>query len=214
MTEAKFTAGSAYYGFTVHTWNLPSGTTCPGALHCLAYADRATGKLRHGKEQRFRCYSATVERYPAVRANAWANFDTCKWLTPAQLAVMLSSLLPRKATHLRIHAGGDFFSQNYFDGWLLFCAQRPELKCWAFTKSIPYWQGRLDEVPANLTLTASLGGRHDALAEELGLRTARVVASIEEAAALGLPIDTDDALAMVPGPSFALLDKAAQRRRA
>jgi len=63
----------------------------------------------------------------------------------------------------------------------------------------------IDSIPDNLVLTASYGGTHDELIDRHGLRSAIVVFSREEAAALGLEIDHDDSHAMQAGPSFALL---------
>jgi hypothetical protein len=57
----------------------------------------------------------------------------------------------------------------------------------------------------NFILTASVGGKHDHLIENLGLRTAEVVFSEEEAKQKGLEIDHTDEHAAQPGGSFALL---------
>jgi hypothetical protein len=97
------------------------------------------------------------------------------------------------------------FSQSYFDAWQLTASSRPDTLFYAYTKSIPYWIARQDEIQPNFVLTASMGGRHDLLALQYDLRTATVVYSEAEAEALGLEIDHDDSLAMHPGPSFALL---------
>ena len=58
--------------------------------------------------------------------------------------------------------------------------------------------------------SSDLGGHYDALIGPW-MKRAVVVGSVEEAAALGLPLDTDDSLARQPRISFALLDKAASR---
>lgn len=212
LSKPRFTCGNSYFGAKVHTWNLPSGYSCPGALECLTWADPETGKLRHGKHQVFRCYSATSERYPAVRKVSWDNLRAVKGKTATEVAAVLEAALPASAKTVRIHAGGDFFSQAYFDGWLAFCRNHLEVVFWAFTKSVNFWVTRLDRIPQNLTLQASYGGRHDHLISEYNLKYARVVYSVQEATDLGLEIDTDDRLAMYPGPSFALLEKAAVRK--
>jgi hypothetical protein len=210
-----FTNSNRYFaglGFNVWSWNLPSGYSCPGAKECLAHADRTTGKITNGRHQKFRCYSATGERYPAVRDKAWANYEAMKGKTPAQAAGALLECFPAAATHVRIHAGGDFFSQNYFDGWLMVCVSYPEVKFWAFTKSLPFWIARMGGIPTNLCLQASYGGKHDALIKERALKYALVVYSVEEAALLGLRIDTDDGLAIEGDESFALLEKTSARK--
>lgn len=207
-----FTSSNRYFGFKVHTWNLPSGYTCPGARECLAYADRHTGRIRNGEQQTFKCYSASTERYPAVRDKAWANFEAVVRKSPEEVAGVLSDCFPATATHCRIHAGGDFFSQAYFDGWLQFVAQKPAVKFWAFTKSVPFWLARRDAVPVNLTLQASYGGKHDALIDQHGLKFAKVVFSPQEATTLNLRIDLDDSLAMAGSAPFALLENSVARK--
>ncbi len=189
-----------------YSWSLPSGTTCPGAEACLAKVDRTTGKMWNGPLQKFKCYSAVTERYPSVRNRLWCNFDAVKGKTPHQVCSILSRAKPKKMERCRIHTAGDFFSQNYFDGWLLFVEQNPELHFWAFTKSIPFWLNRINVIPSNLVMQASYGGRWDHLIAENNLKYAQVVYSMEEADNLKLDIDFDDSLAAYGTKPFALLE--------
>ena len=212
MSVFGFTDHNKYFGFSVFTWNLPSGFTCPGAMQCLAYADRKTGKIKNGNDQTFKCYSATTERYPAVRNKAWQNFEAVQQKSPLEIAKTLLVCWPQKATHVRIHAGGDFFSQDYFDGWLEVCRQKPAVKFWAFTKSVPFWLLRLGQIPDNLCLQASYGGKHDALIDLHGLKFAKVVYSKQEAEKMELEIDTNDRMAISGNKSFALLENQTRRK--
>src|SRR5207302_524218 len=102
---------------------------------------------------------------------------------------------------IRLHVGGDFFSQAYFDAWLKVATSRPDLLCYGYTKSLPFWCRRLHSIPDNFVLTASEGGKYDRLIGRFNLRFARVVLSQQDAD--GLELDVDDRLAMQPGPSFA-----------
>lgn len=188
------------------SWSLPSGTTCPGAELCLAKVNRLTGKMINGPKQQFKCYSAMTERYPSVRERYWANFDAVIHKTSDEVAEVLQSCFPQKAKKVRIHTAGDFFSQEYFDGWLRFIATKPDVSFWAFTKSLPFWIARIDQIPDNLILQASYGGKHDHLITSHNLKYAKVVWSEQEAQELGLQIDYDDSLAAKRGPSFALLE--------
>jgi hypothetical protein len=70
----------------------------------------------------------------------------------------------------------------------------------------------LNEIPSNLSITASEGGKWDSLIQENGLKSSKVVFSIEEAAVLGLDIDHDDSHAAVGEDSFALLIHGQQRK--
>ena len=61
---------------------------------------------------------------------------------------------------------------------------------------MPFWIERLGQIPVNLVLTASRGGKFDCLIEPYKLKQAIVVDHPEEAAALGIEIDHDDTMAM------------------
>lgn len=204
--DPAFTKVNRYiFDSGAYAWNIPSGWTCPGALQCLAKADRNTGKMTNGPAQQFKCYSAMTERYPSVRKRLWANFDAVARKSPDEVCDVLECL-PVKASRVRIHAAGDFFSQDYFDGWLKFIRSRPGVHFWAFTKSLNYWIARINDIPDNLMLQASYGGKLDHLIDQYNLKSALVVWSEKEAANLGLQIDRDDSLAAYSHDSFALLE--------
>jgi len=207
-----FTKANRYlFDPSAYAWNLPSGWTCPSAEACLSKADRVTGTITHGPKQKFRCYSAMTERYPSVRERLWCNFDAVKGKTPEEVADVLECL-PKKARLVRTHAAGDFFSQAYFDGWLLFASRHPDVHFWAFTKSVSFWVNRIAEIPANFELQASVGGKQDALIKQHNLKYAQVVWSEEEAQRLGLEIDTDDRLAAYGKSPFALLENFTKKK--
>lgn len=205
QTLLSFSHGNAKLGPSIYTFSLPAGHTCPGALHCLASADRATGRVSDGPAQQYRCFSATDEaRHPSVRNSRWRNFELLKAArTREGMAALITQSVPRKATVVRIHVGGDFFSEAYFLAWTDAARARPECRFYAYTKSLHLWRRLREFVPDNLVLTASLGGRFDSHAQ--GLKTAQVVFSPEQAEALGLEIDHDDSHAYEGTESFALL---------
>ena len=113
--------------------------------------------------------------------------------------------VPPKAKHVRIHSAGDFFSQKYFDMWLQLCRDNPDVEFWAYTKSLKYWVNRINEIPSNLILTASYGGKHDHLIEEHGLKHTIVVRSKKDMIH-DWPIDYNDDEARKPNINFYLLD--------
>ena len=191
-----FTKKTTYYTGTVYEFNLPTGWTCPYADTCLVKVDKQTGRMEN-KSDAYRCYAASAERFPGVRKSRWNNFEEAKKgnIPP----------LPRNAKHVRIHMSGDFFSQAYFDAWLQYCEQHPDVEFWAYTKSLGYWVARKDSIPPNLVLTASYGGRHDHLIQQHGLKYALVVTK-EQAKGDARPIDTNDDLARTPDVCFLLLD--------
>ena len=88
--------------------------------------------------------------------------------------------------------------------WLDVCRNNRDDEFWANTKSLKYWVNRIDEIPSNLVLTASYGGRSDDLIVEYNLKNVIIV--MDESDANGRQIDTNDDLARIPGLNFALVD--------
>ena len=191
---------TTYYSTPVWEFNLPTGWSCPFAKECLVKVDRSSGKQVNSSNA-YKCYAAGAERFPGVRESRWNNFEQAK------LGVLPD--LPKRANAVRIHSSGDFFSQAYFDLWLDYVRKYPETTFWAFTKSVRYWVKRLDVMPSNLIMTASVGGGEDHLIEQYNLRYAIVVPTPEKALELGLPIDDNDDHARVDNGSFALVDNNA-----
>jgi hypothetical protein len=211
----KFGQGNAKLPPWVTTFSLPAGWSCPFAKDCRSFADRETGKVTDGPHTVFRCYKSSEEaRYKTSRENSWHNFDLLRSCRTSEemVELILDSLLPGTPV-VRIHTGGDFFSQRYFDAWLEVARQRPRTTFYFYTKSLRYWVARLGEVGdghmpgtlPNVIPTASQGGSDDVLINAHGLRSALVVYSEAESAALGLEVDHDDSHAMRHGPSFSLL---------
>jgi len=206
--QAKLKGIQAWLGYkpNVYTFSLPSGYTCPFALDCLSKADKVTGKITDGKDTQFRCFSATTEAYSeTTRAQRWHNFDILRHLGCDDMVELINASLPRDCDICRVHVGGDFFNQRYFDAWMAVARLNPQTTFYAYTKSIPYWIANLDKIPTNFVLTASRGGRMDHLINAQSLKVAEVVFSLEEAEEKGLPIDHDESHAINNVGNFALL---------
>jgi len=203
MNTGKFIKNTKYYTGVVYEWNLPAGWSCPMAKECKVLVGRETGKfdIHDGS---FRCYAASAERFPAVRKHRWANFE--------YVIHHGIPFLPVGCKNVRIHSSGDFFSQRYFDMWVEFCRNHPEVNFWAFTKSIPFWVNRLGQIPDNLILTARYGGKYDILIDSCGLKSARVYKSLDDVPD-GMPVDNNDDWARKPDISFALLDNFKNKKK-
>ena len=193
---SKFVKKKTYYEGEVYEYNLPTGTTCPFAMECKVVVDKVTGKFDVTKGQ-YRCYASSAERFPAVRNHRHNNFD---FVRNGGIPV-----IPKGCKSIRIHSSGDFFNQSYFDMWLKLAEENPGVEMWAYTKSLKYWINRLNDIPKNLILTASYGGKADDLIERFNLKNVKVYAEIEEVPT-NRPIDTNDNYARTPNVNFALLD--------
>ena len=192
----------------VITFSLPSGFTCPGALDCLSRANRETGKITDGEQNLFRCFQASAEAiYPSLRKMVWNNFEAIRQHGSdyTKIAEEICKNLPDYFNVCRVHIGGDFFSQSYFDAWLEVAKKNPSKIFYAYTKGLNFWLSRKNEIPENFVLTASRGGKFDALIDLHGLKCSEVVFSEQEAIEKGLEIDHDDSHAAVGKKSFALL---------
>lgn len=220
--NAKLQGLEKRLGKKVYSFSLLSGHTCPYAKDCHAKAVptfEGKWKIVDGEHMKFRCFSASEEvLYPSARESRVNNMQlvelAAKSMMDAHAAIILN--LPKNCEVLRIHVGGDFKTQSYFDTWMYYAKLRPDITLYAYTKSLPFWIKRLDEIPDNFLLTASRGGYKDELIQEYGLREAIVVNPEEDgheiidahtAVVDGIEyeIDHDDHHAATTGGSFALV---------
>jgi len=196
-------------GRKVFSFDLLSGVTCPFARQCLSKVTIVNGRrtIVDGAGTIFRCFSATQEAAFTATYNRRAeNFESLRRLNQREMVDTLSEALPPTAGIVRLHVGGDFYNRSYFRAWSEIARLYPGILFYGYTKSLPYWLEYRRQVPDNLVLTASYGGRHDALIRAERFRFARVVYTVKGAGRL--PIDHDDSHAADPTQrrrSFALL---------
>jgi hypothetical protein len=207
-----FSHGNAKLGKGTVIFNLPAGSTCPGALQCfsMAVAD-ANGKrsIRDGEHTEFRCFAASSEvQYDAVYNNRQHNFKTIvEALKSGNCADLIHTELQKarkKNTKLvRIHESGDFFTAAYLLSWVMVAQANPDLKFYCYSKNLPLFVGL--ELPSNFYMTASYGGKFDYLIDEgVFTRYSKVFMTEDDANRAGLVVDHDDSHCFEDAP-FALL---------
>jgi len=213
----KFSKGNAKLSKRL-IFNLPSGFTCPFAKSCRTFSDPKTGKItdaQRGDDQNiFRCFSASSEaRSPSARALRWHNYDLLRKENVYSMrdlivqSILAAGKMFSSEGLCRIHESGDFFSQDYMHAWFLVATQFPNMKFYAYTKSLDYWFNMYCHIPSNLYLTASRGGALDYMIDkfpDIFYRYSQVVYTQQEADSLGLEVDHDDSHCFVNKP-FALL---------
>lgn len=233
MELLKFSTGNAKLGKRL-IFSLPAGYSCPHAGVCKTMADRETGVIRDLPQengpswQDYRCFAAMAETRPNVRESRWYNWDLIREklysadtqedqinaLTQLINESIQDSQPVRQSCDLvRIHESGDFFTELYFRAWLHAAKDNPDLKFYAYTKSLGMWYESRHVIPENMYLTASVGGTLDYLIQrypEVFYRVAYVVYTEEQAEAMGLEIDHDDSHCFGTKP-FALLVHNVQR---
>jgi len=213
--NAKLKGLESQFGKVV-TFSVLSGHTCPYAKECLSKAviqDQGKRRIEDGADTKFRCFSASQEvQYDGVynsRHNNGVLIELAAKSINKAVAAILDNI-PKNTKVVRIHVGGDFKTQAYFDAWVEAAKSRRDVLFYAYTKSLPFWVKRLDRLRRipNLVLTASRGGHKDSLIDKHNLRETVVVYSEAEAEYLGLEIDHDDSHACDPtkrSEDFALL---------
>ena len=197
----------AHFGST--NFSLPAGYSCPFAGICKSKVPRAGGSIKDYGD--VRCFQSSLELVrPTVRAVRWKNFDLIKKKSSEELTELILKSLKyhernvRGIHILRIHDSGDFFNQNYFDGWLGAVRRRPEILFYAYTKAIPFWKARKNQIPPNLRLIASRGGTADDQIED-DFRQAIIVSGMDDAIEKNLNVDVNEFLAIFGEGDFALL---------
>jgi len=213
MNKLKFSPGNAKL-IGIPSISLLSGYACPFANECRAKVDLLTRKLIDGPNQIYRCFSASQEvLFKLTFEQRKYNFDLLRSLnSPQEMAELIQVSLPNpKKKIIRLHVAGDFFSKKYFQAWIIVAKNNPHLVFYAYTKSLIYWVEEINNIPSNLKLTASKGGRLDHLIDKHNLRYVQVVKTVEEAQSLGLELDHDDSHAFAQDKSFALLIHGTQK---
>jgi len=194
-------------GVKLKTFTLPAGYTCPGAKDCLAYADRKTGKIKDSKDTQFRCFMASLEAvFPSLREMVWKNLEMIRKalnVDVSKCADLIHNSLPKKFDVMRVHVGGDYFSEEYLQAWIEVAKRNPSKVFYSYSKSLHFMKKYA--LPSNLVLTASRGGKYDELIDLHAWKEAVVVYSEQEAADKGLEIDHDDEHAAFGKEDFALL---------
>jgi hypothetical protein len=193
--------------------SLPAGYTCPFAKDCKSRVqdDKETGRPKLRTFGDYTCYAANQEKtFPNTRKRNMSNFDllkTCKGVDEMVSLIKRSIVyyFPFGVPVFRLHESGDFFSQDYFDAWVEVANEMPNTIFYTYTKSLKFWVNRINVIPSNLKLNASVGGANDELIKKYNLKYVEVVKNIEEAKEKRLMVDINDDLAWKQDKSYAIL---------
>lgn len=187
----------------IASFSLPAGKTCPQAGKCLkgCYALQGFFLMPSVKE--------------AYAKNLKATKNTERFITEMAYEVFKSG-----AKIVRIHASGDFYNLEYFKAWVKIAEINPSVKFYAYTKMVlmikTYRQNLIQtgkDLPKNLTIIFSEGGKQDHLISENNDRHSRVFESIEELKASGYAnVTTHDIGAMGPNHKIGLVYHGAKSK--
>ena len=150
------------FNFSIPAYRTRSGRiTCPFAKDCVKY-----------------CYAqkGNYTRFPKIQELMEQKYKISK--TNTFIPLMNEEIRKKKATHIRIHDSGDFYSPTYLQKWLDIATQNTNVIFYAYTKSIKFFIDGL-KLPKNLKIIFSEGSKTDDLINVNKHRHARIFKSKE-----------------------------------
>tara|TARA_R110002020_G_scaffold237119_2_gene449415 strand:- start:514 stop:1116 length:603 start_codon:yes stop_codon:yes gene_type:complete len=156
------------FNFSIPAYKTRSGkVTCPFAKECVKY-----------------CYAqkGNYTRFPKVQELMEQKYKISK--TDTFIPLMNEEIKKKKATHVRIHDSGDFYSINYLLKWIQITNDNKDVIFYAYTKSIKFFKGCIN-IPKNLKIIFSEGSKTDNLINTAKDRHARIFKSKELLSAAG-----------------------------
>ena len=148
------------FNFSIPAYKTKAGKlTCPFAKDCIKY-----------------CYAqkGNYTRFPKIGELMEQKYNISKQDNFVEL--MNTEIKRKKATHVRIHDSGDFYSIKYLNKWLQIAKDNKNIIFYAYTKSIQFFKGL--QLPKNLKIIFSEGSKKDDLINTLKDRHARIFKSI------------------------------------
>lgn len=161
------------------SFNLIPIVHCPLAGACKAFCYATVGQqaFASGVKRRAAAFKATLS--PTFVQDMHSEVQRWK----------------KKIKAIRVHDSGDFYSPDYLKDWLEIARLNPDVKFYAYSKSLPFIHRAYDQglVPANFRLIQSVGGLADSRIRH-DLPHARIFGTLEELTEAGYAdaSETDD----------------------
>jgi len=156
------------FNFSIPAYKTKSGKiTCPFAKECVKY-----------------CYAqkGNYTRFPKIGELMEEKYKISK--TNTFIPLMNEEIRKKKATHVRIHDSGDFYSIAYLNKWISIANDNKDIIFYAYTKSIKFFINGL-KLPKNMKVIFSEGSKNDNLINTAKDRHARIFKSKELLQAAG-----------------------------
>ena len=180
------------------SFNLIPIIHCPLAGSCKAFCYATVGQqaFASGVKRRAAAFKATLS--PTFVQDMHSEIQRWK----------------RKIKAIRVHDSGDFYSMDYLRNWLEIARLNPDVKFYAYTKSLPFVHKafELGLVPSNFRLIQSVGGLADSRIRK-DLPHARIFGTLDELLNAGYAdaSETDDASAFGDSPFIGLVVHGARK---
>lgn len=138
-------------------------------LNTMDFALRAVLDCPFAGECRRYCYDKkSIRRFDSVKNKRNSNKRITK--TDGFVIRMIKEIEQNNADVIRVHSGGDFYSEEYTAKWWEIARRLPNIKFYAYTKSLPFFKktkirytNLYKNMPRNFTLIFSFGGTRDDL---------------------------------------------------
>lgn len=184
--NSKLKKTSQLNGLRVFNFGIPAQSTCLWADKCKAYCYASKGAYIWGNVK-----PAFERRLEVTKRDDFPQ-------------IMMAEITRRKADVIRIHDSGDFYSREYLHKWIKVMESMPQVKFYAYSKSLPLFDGV--KLPDNFTLIKSEGGKRDDLIDAAHDRHARIFETEAELIAAGYAnASENDLIATGSNPKIGLL---------
>lgn len=161
----------------VYNFGIPAQDTCLWADKCKEYCYASKGAYSWSNIK-----PAFQRRLEVTKTNDF-------------IPMMVGEILAKKASHIRIHDSGDFYSREYLHKWFKIMEALPHVSFYAYSKSLPLFVR--ERLPENFTLIKSLGGKKDDMIDFSNDRHARIFNTEKELIESGyVNASNDDLLAI------------------
>lgn len=184
--NSKLKKTSVANGIKVMNFGIPAQSTCLWADKCKKY-----------------CYAS---KGAYIWSNVKPAFEAREKITRQDNfpQLMIAEIVKRKVDVVRIHDSGDFYSREYVQKWFKVMESLPQVKFYAYTKSLPLFDGV--KLPDNFTLIKSEGGKRDDMIDPSVDRHARIFKTEQELIAEGYAnASHNDLIAIGNNPKIGLL---------
>ena len=184
--NSKLKKTSQLNGLRVFNFGIPAQSTCLWADKCKAYCYASKGAYVWGNVK-----PAFERRLEVTKRDDFPQ-------------IMMAEITRRKADVIRIHDSGDFYSREYLHKWIKVMESMPQVKFYAYSKSLPLFDGV--KLPDNFTLIKSERGKRDDLIDAAHDRHARIFETEAELIAAGYAnASENDLIATGSNPKIGLL---------
>ena len=148
------------------SFGLQAGKTCPGAKDCLGSCFAMAGNY---------IFKNVIQKQNE-RLDASNQLDF--------VGVINAELKALRVGAVRVHDSGDYHSEEYLDKWIEIARQNPSVIFYSYTKSVHFFKSDKDtwkkELPSNMVITFSYGGKYDHLINRSTDKHALVFQSLEQ----------------------------------